>query len=409
MSRGTALLAGGCVLAVLLLAWGLAEQDPVTESGASPSGSARAATSGAATGAQAAVAAGVPGTGPGAPYSAEGAQSRQAQLTLWQGRYERAEQIYSSYRDATRYPHESRPISEHPDQVRPFAPVQEETPMRKANGEPAKGVRLRTSQERVFVTGAETVRFTVQAVDAGGKVLPLVVTRASAQSVAETTVLSPIIQSAVNFRDDGSGADTQSGDGIYSAQLQPAQQGFAAFAGTIRMLAQVSAGGEQGVAHFDVVYTPAVPATWAGTRDALEAGSLNFYLKANVLQAGRYVVSARVDDANGTPFALLQFNDEVAAGQREFKLTLFGALVRDKNPAFPLRLRDVEGFLLLADKFPDRAMMARQVGDVHRSARYAVDSFSPNEWSSEERERYLAEYGKDAQTALEQVNRLQGR
>ena len=409
MSRSTALLAGGCVLAVVLVAWGLAEPDASAASSASANANAIAAGSGQTSGQQTDNGAAAQGQTSGAPFSAEGAQSRQAQLTLWQGRYERAEQIYSSYRDATRYPHESRPIAEHPDQVRPFAPVQEETPLRKANGEAAKGVRIRTTQERVFVSGAESVRFTLQAVDSGGKALPLVVTRASAQSVPETTVLSPIIQAGVNFRDDGSGGDVQSGDGIYSAQLQPAQQGFAAFSGTIRLLAQVTAGAEQGVAQFDVVYTPAVPATWAGTREALEAGSLNFYLKANVQQAGRYVVSARVDDANGTPFALLQFNEEVAAGQREFKLSLFGALVRDKNPTFPLRLRDVEGFLLLADKFPDRAMMARQVGEVYRSASYSVERFSASEWSSEERERYLAEYGKDAETALAQVNRLQGK
>ena len=35
-----------------------------------------------------------------------------------------------------------------------------------------------------------------------------------------------------------------------------------------RVLAQVTAGGESGVAHFDVIYTPGVPATWAGFREA---------------------------------------------------------------------------------------------------------------------------------------------
>lgn len=84
----------------------------------------------------------------------------------------------------------------------------------------------------------------------------------------------------------------------------------------------------------------------------------------------RCVVSGRVDDANGVPFALVQFNDEVATGSREFKLQVFGALVLDKRPAFPLRLRDVDGFLLIPDKFPDRATMARQPGVVHTSANY---------------------------------------
>ena len=141
-------------------------------------------------------------------------------------------------------------------------------------------------------------------------------------------------------------------------------------------------------------------------REALEGGSLNFYVKANVRQAGRYVVSGRVDDANGVPFALLQFNEEVAAGNREFKLQVFGALVVDKSPAFPLRLRDVDGFLLIPDQFPDRATMARQAGVVHVSGKYTKERFSAAEWTSEERQRYLAEYGKDAETARRQVEEL---
>lgn len=344
-----------------------------------------------------------------APYSLAGLQFRQEQLVLWRGRYERAEQTYASYRDATRYPYDSRPIAEHPDQVRPFAPIAEDLKLRGANGEPVKGINLRTTQERVFLSGAESVKLTIAAVDDSGKPLPLIIRNASAQSIPDSRTPIKVVQTAVAFTDDGAAADDRPGDGVYSARLTPATQGFAAYGGTIRLLAEVASEAQQGVAHFDVVYTPDVPATWAGVREALEGGSLNFYLKANVRQAGRYVVSARVDDANGAPFALLQFNDEVAAGSREFRLQVFGALVLDKSPAFPLRLRDVDGFLLIPDKFPDRATMARQVGVVHTSARYARDRFTSAEWTSEERTRYLAEYGKDAETARRQVEDLSGK
>lgn len=401
MARGTKVLVAGAAIVAAVVGW----VQLAAEGNASPGRAAGAASSGvgAPVSGSASASAGAGGAG---PFSAAGLQARQEELALWRGRYERAEQIYASYRDATRYPHESRPISEHPDQVRPFDPVSEENTLRKTNGEAVKGVRLRTTQERVFVSGAESVKFTIAAVDDGGQPLPLVVTQASAQSLPESPTPAPLIRTGVEFADTGAGADAVARDNTYSARLEPARQGFAAFSGTIRLLAQVSVNGEAGVAHFDVVYTPDVPATWAGVREALEGGSLNFYLKANVLRAGRYVASARVDDANGVPFALLQFNDEVGAGLREFKLTLFGALVRDTNPVFPLRLRDVEGFLLLPDSFPDRAMMARQGGVVHTSASYALERFSPSEWNGEERERYLAEYSKDAEVAKAQIARL---
>ena len=349
-------------------------------------------------------AAATPGT---APFSAAGLSARQQQLALWQQRYMRAEHVYSAYREATRYPPDSRPLAEHPDQARPFEAIPEDLPLRDASGKPVKGLRIQTTQERVFLTGSESARFTIAAVDDSGRPVPLVIDRATAQNLPDTSALIPIVHAAVPFADSGAAPDDVAGDGIYSARLAPAAQGFAEHAGTIRLLVEVSADGQKGAVPFDVVYTPEVPATWAGVREALEQGALNFYLKAQVKTPGRYVASARVYDAGGAPFALLQFNEEVpAAGPAEFKLSLAGVLVRDKNPAFPLQLVDVEGFLLRPDTFPDRAMMPRQAGPVHVSRRYDVNSFSGDEWQSEERDRYLGEYGRDVRRALGEIERL---
>lgn len=347
-----------------------------------------------------------PATG---PFSPAGVATRQQQLALWQQRYMRAAEVYSSYRDATRYPPDSRPLSEHPDQMRPFDPIAEEVPLRDASGKPAKGLRIRTTQERVFLGAAESVRFTIEASDDSGRPVPLLVERSVAQSMPDTTALITITRAEVPFTDNGAAPDDVAGDGKYSALLTPATQGFANHSGTIRVLVDIGANGQKGVVPFDVVYVPGAPATWAGSREALENGSLNFYLKAQVKTPGRYVASARVYDADGAPFALLQFNDEVPAGPAEFKLSLAGVLVRDKNPRFPVRLVDVEGFLLRPDTYPDRAMMPRQPGAMHVSKSYSVNSFSGDEWQSEERARYLAEYGRDVQQALREVERLSQR
>ena len=89
-------------------------------------------------------------------------------------------------------------------------------------------------------------------------------------------------------------------------------------------------------------------------------------------------------------------------------LTLFGRLIRDAQPAFPLRLQDVEGFLLLPDQFPDRAMLPRRAGVVYSSQRYGLDRFSDAEWQSEERSRYLTEYQKDVDQATQDLAGLGG-
>lgn len=403
------------VAAVLLCLWLIFDKEDATRGATNQNAGGNAYTgAGLSDAGGSAFALGIASTGSKtSPLTPQAQAERERRLQAARQRYERAEHTYSSYRDSTRYPHESRPIADAPDQVRPFDPVIEEKTMRNERGEAVKGISLKTGQDRVFLSGQDTVKFTVQATDSSGKVLPLLITRAAAQSVPDGKQLTQLRSTNLDFSDAGpssaGGVDDVAGDGNFSARLSPSTQGFAGFAGTIRVLVFVRADGKEGVAHFDVIYTEDVPATWGTIREAQEQGSLNFYLKANVRVAGRYVVSARVDDARGQPFALVTFNEEVGAGPQEFKLHLFGALIRDKRPVFPLKLRDVDGFLLIPDKFPDRLMMARRTGAVYTSGSYAAESFSPNEWSSEERDRYLAEFGRDLDAARVELERLGGR
>jgi hypothetical protein len=90
----------------------------------------------------------------------------------------------------------------------------------------------------------------------------------------------------------------------------------------------------------------------------------------------------------------------------EFDLTLPGLLVHDREPAFPLQLVDVDGFLLKPDAFPDRVPLPRLPGVVHASQRYGIDAFSSRQWQSEERDRYLAEYARDVVRAEGEIARL---
>ena len=306
-----------------------------------------------------------------------------------------ADRTYCSYRESTKYPHTSRPIAEQPDQVYPNAPVNEAHAMRLDGGGADPKVLVQTSQSRVYMAAGESVAFSLRAVDAGGQVLPLVVTRAVAQGITFKGARASA-QVALAFADDGKGADAVAGDGAFAAVLAPAQTGLAAFNGTIRAEVRYSVGGNNGAVLFDVIYSPELPATWSGpVREAVENGSLNFYLKAEIRQAGRYIVTGRVDDAKGRPFALVTFNDKLGAGPNEVKLTMFGKLMRDQDAALPLTLRDVDGYLLKENTDPDRALMPRIEGRAFTGKPHPLSAFSDAEWQSEERSRYLAEFGKD--------------
>jgi hypothetical protein len=306
-----------------------------------------------------------------------------------------ADHTYCSYRESSKYPHTSRPIAEQPDQVYPNAPVTEVHPMRLDSGGADPKVQLQTSQSRVYMAAGESVAFSLRAVDPDGAVLPLVVTRALAQGLAFQGS-RPSAQVALAFADDGKGADAVAGDGAFTAVLAPAQTGLAAFNGTIRTEVRYSVAGRAGSVSFDVIYSPELPATWTGqVREAVENGSLNFYLKADIRQAGRYLVSGRVDDANGKPFALVTFNDVLGTGPTEVKLTMFGKLMRDQDAALPLTLRDVDGYLLKENTDPDRALMPRLEGKAFVGKPHPLNAFSDAEWQDEQRSRYLAEFGKD--------------
>nr|WP_307727348.1 choice-of-anchor X domain-containing protein [Telluria mixta] len=310
-----------------------------------------------------------------------------------------ADHTYCSYRTSSQYPVGSRPMTENPDQNRPNDPVASTNPMRLDSGGANTGVQLQTSQSRVYMASGESVAFSLRAVDAGGKTLPLVITRALAQGITYAgTRQTP--QVSIPFVDDGTGADPVPNDGAFAGVLAPAQTGLAAFNGTIRTEVRYNVGGKTGVVQFDVIYTPELPAVWTGApREAVEEGSLVFHLPLDVRMPGRYIVNGRVDDARGHAVALLTFNEVLGPGPNDIKLTMFGKLLRDQTPAPPLTLRDVDGYLLKENTDPDRALLPRLQGKVLTAAAHSPKSYSDDEWQSEERSRYLAEFGKDLREA----------
>ncbi len=331
---------------------------------------------------------------------------REAQRQLWEKRLNRARFTLDSYRESTKYPPESRPISEHPDLVYPQSPERKQ-PL----GKDSRDIALRLKQEKVFVVGDEVVRFFVGCENAhSSQPLPCEVHSAVAREAPHMAGAGQAGAVPLDFNDSGRNGDEVAGDGTWTGSFQPARQGFAMFEGTLRVEFRVRGGGNaEGGAFFDIMFTPAPPATFTGkVREVVEQGSLQLYASLQVRKPGRYVMMGRVDDAAGIPFAYVEFNQELEAGAREVKLTVFGRLIHDKTPDFPLKLRDVEGFLLREQGDPDRELVKALAGYVHTSREYTPESFSRDEWESEERRRYLEEFSKDVKRAEEELDKLGG-
>jgi hypothetical protein len=342
------------------------------------------------------------GPGPGLATPGERAQRRQVLLE----NYQLADHTLCSYREGSKYPPTSQPMARNPDQAEPNQPVQEMNPMHVDGGGSDANIQLQTSQSRVYLAAGESAGFSLRAVDAEGRVLPLVVTRAVARGLTYGGT-RPTAQVPLAFVDDGSGADPAAGDNSFAAVLAPSQTGLANFHGTIRAEVRYNVAGRNGSVIFDVIYSPEVPASWVGqAREGLDNGSLVYYLRLDVRQPGRYIISGRVDDAHGKPFALASFNDVLGPGPNEVRLTVFGKLVRDQDAAQPLTLRDVDGYLLRENVDPDRLLLPRLEGKVLAGKPYPPKSFSDAEWQSEERSRYLTEFTKDLKAASQELSRF---
>ncbi len=322
--RGVAWGAGVALAAGALLWSALGRPDvPAAARSPAPAASFQSAAAPASSSARSSVRA-------AAPFDRAGTPVRDDPRALWAARLDQAQAALAAYRESTRYPPGSRPSAEHPDQMRPDEPIAEEHRLARPGSNEDSGAQLLTTQERIYVQGAESVRFTLAARDREGRSLPLQVLQASAREMTGSAAPSRYPQVPIAFADDGGGADARAGDGIASARFTPQAQGFADLAGQIRIEAMLQISGQPGSTYFDLYYSPQAPAAWqGGVRETVVDGSLDFVLTLQVARAGRYVVNARVDDAAGKPFALLAFNDELASGPQEIRLTLFGKLLRD--------------------------------------------------------------------------------
>lgn len=395
---------GGLLLSVGLIRPGSGAAD--TSAPAQESAPPGRASGGPPPRAPARPSAGAPVRPDAAPLSPEEAE-REAQRQLWEQRLERARFTLDSYRQSTRYPPESRSIKEHPDQVYPASPERKQ-PL----GKEQRDISLRLKQEKVFVVGDEVVRFFVGCENAHtGQPLPCEVHSAFAHEAPHMAAAGQLGSMPLDFNDSGRDGDDVAGDGTWTGRFQPSRQGFAMFEGTLRVEFRVRANGNaEGGAFFDVMFTPAPPATFTGrVREAVEHGSLQLYVGLQVRKPGRYVMAGRVDDEAGIPFAYVSFNEELEAGAREVKFTVFGLLLHDEKPDLPLKLRDVEGFLLREQGDPDREVMKSLSGYVHTTQQYGLERFSPDEWTGEERQRYLDEFSKDVDEAEKRRDELAGR
>jgi hypothetical protein len=324
------------------------------------------------------------------PIHSSGEEPQAPGVDVWAQRLARAQSTLAAYRASTRYPPGARPLAEHPDQARPHHVEPVSLPLARADRK-LTTARVTLRQDRLFLVGDERAALAITCAD-GDEPAPCSITSAAA-------LVPPDVKDASSHRAVPIPFSAADGGGLATI-FQPGAQGFGGYRGPIRIDLALDVTGETGGASFDLVYSPAAPASFTGRVDeALREGSLDLDVEVAIDEPGRYVISARVDDAEGRSFAYLSENEELRAGRQPVRLRLFGKLVRDEGARSPFRLRDLEGFRLLEDAYPDRDPMVAREGVVHTTKSYALRDFAAAEWESEEKSRHVKELSKDVAEA----------
>ena len=344
------------------------------------------------------VGAGAPTPFPSPPRAGADGDDKLDPKSLWEKRLARAKKTLDTYLEATRYPPGSRPMNEHPDLRAPHHVEPASLPLARKD-HTVTDARVSLHQDRFYMVGDEVVALEIDCSNSDGPV-PCEVTSARTTVPPSEAKGSPPPEVDVPF--------SSVPQGVALASFQPSKQGYAGYHGTIRIAVELGVRTESGSASFDIQYTPSAPATFTGkVREALASGSLDFFVEADVVTPGRYMISGRVDDRNGQTFAYVSFNDVVPAGRREIGLRVFGKLIRDQGASSPFRLRDVEGYLLKENTYPDRELMASLDGVVLTSRTYDMRNFSTDAWDSDDKKRHVAEFTRDVNDAQGHVDETQ--
>jgi hypothetical protein len=309
-------------------------------------------------------------------------------------RLEQARHTLEGYKLWARYPPGSRPLSEMPDLQKPHSVQPSTQPLATSDGSTTKKAKVTLEQDRLYLVGDESAKLRMTCTTSGSparcEVLSAMAT--SAMTKDNSQLIGP---APVAFGDDGQGGAL--------ASFGPAKEGFSSYHGGIGIDVKVRVGSEEGMASFQVIYTPSAPARFTGKiREAMENGSLCLYVQMDVSKAGRYVLTGRVEDTQHEGFAYLEWNDLMETGLREAKMCIFGLLVLDQRAQSPFVLRDLEGLVLFEDRNPDRELMSALEGNVYTTKKYEESAFSNAEWQSEEKTRHIEEFGKDVEKGIDE-------
>jgi hypothetical protein len=287
--------------------------------------------------------------------------------------------------EKTKYPPTSLPLAPKLDLQKPHTVASHTRGLAMAPDGGRSNVSITLSQSQLWLADGDVASAFIQVTTANGDKPNVQITRANLHKTDATGDALGTLVGPVLFHDDGVAPDTASGDLTFSASVPQWTDALRGKPTGLVLEVDMVAGEEHGTFRFNFITTGAVPAKFTGVvHDAIEGGSLAFHIGIEVYRAGRYSLMARVYDADGKPAVLLTDLEELSPETREVVMVAFGKALLDQGLRSPFVLRDLEGFLFVAEKDTDRAVMAVWPGP-YTTAEFPMTQLSDKEWDSPQR------------------------
>jgi hypothetical protein len=241
----------------------------------------------------------------------------------------------------------------------------------------ARQYMLRILPVRYNVVAPMPIAVQLELVDRAGRRQPLVDPRVRLRSADDDT--RPWIE--VPVRDDGSGADTQGGDGQYTATLVPDATQKRLLLGRVLVEGSVYVPGT-GLRTIPaiLIYTEGPRAKVTGKwRDYVKDGHLYLEAELDVEQAGLFTLMAQVFGPQMEPLAWVKETAKLNKGRGTITLQVWGKLLHDSGIDGPYRVRQV----LLTRDHENTADYEPGVTieEAHRTKPYRASEFSSVEYT----------------------------
>ncbi|MFL5346703.1 MAG: hypothetical protein ACJ8AT_18130 [Hyalangium sp.] len=190
----------------------------------------------------------------------------------------------------------------------------------------------------------------------------------------------------VPVKDDGSGSDTQAGDLLYTATLQPNEDQKKQLYGQVLVEGAVEVPGTGlRVVPSGLIYTRGPRAKLTGRwRDFVRQGHLELEAELEVEEAGLFTLMAQVFGPNLEPIAWVKQMEHLPGGRGHITLEVFGKVLHDSGIDGPYRVREV---LLTRDyDNSSRYEPGVTVEEAHRTRAYRASEFSPDAYTPPKRD-----------------------